>query len=122
MVSGLLLGAVLALAVPTLRWVGFEQRAAEQRQLAIVEAANLMDRITSEPWEALTADRAAAVTLSEPARQQLPQARLKVTIDARPDSPDEKRVTIELAWKDRAGVTMSPVRVTAWVHRRRANG
>src|SRR5690349_550473 len=77
-VAAVLLGTVFAVALPSLRWVGVEQRAAEHRQLAMVEVENLMDRIASQPWSKISQEFAKGLEISDETRERLNDAKLEV--------------------------------------------
>ena len=117
-VAGVLLGTVMAVTVPTLGWIVQQRRASLQRQEAIAEVANIMERITIRPWEQITTENVATLKLADETERQLPGAKLRVTVDAKPTTPDAKRIAIELAWRNRAGRSNAPVRLTAWVYRK----
>jgi hypothetical protein len=113
----------MALTVKLLGYVAVERREAVRRQHAIVEVDNLMEQLTGYPYGEVTPELARAVTLSESARQSLPDPELKLDIS---ESPLEvgrsaKRIAISLRWRDRAGEWQRPVRLTSWIERGRAN-
>ena len=54
----------MGLTVKVLGFAGQQRRAAEQRQRAIVEVANAMERITAERFDAVTAERARKLAIS----------------------------------------------------------
>lgn len=117
-VTAVLLGTVFVVAVPTIGWVGYARRAAERRVQATLEVENIMERLTARDWDEITNDAAAAVELSDAVRAQLPGANLECTVEENAESPAEKRVSVRLSWSDRAGHTVAPVRLVAWVYRR----
>ena len=49
-----LLMIAMTLTVKVLGWVALERRAAERRQRAVMEVANVMERITAYPFEEVT--------------------------------------------------------------------
>ena len=116
-VSGILLGAVTMVAVPTLGWIARERRAADRRQEAIAELENVMDRFSARPWQQITPEGAARIALSESTRRQLPGAMLQSSVETNPQAPDEKQIRVELSWQNRIGKQMAPQRLTAWVYR-----
>ena len=122
-VAGVLLVALMAAAVQMLAWVAAERRASERRQWAMQEAANVMERITAQPWESLTSEdpdsgRLASVELSPHAQQMLPEAELHVTVASEPEQPDAKRLIVAVRWQRRPGEQPAQVRLTSWVYRR----
>jgi Tfp pilus assembly protein PilV len=118
--SVFLLAVAMTATVQMLGWVATQRRAAERRQWAIQEVANLMEHLTSEPWDRVTNDSAADLTLSEEIRRKLPEPELKVDVDETDPDLGEKRLAIRLRWRNRAGAWEAPVRLTAWIARRRS--
>ena len=113
-VSAVLLSAVMVTTVPLLGWVAAERQAADRRQFAQLEAANVMEQISLEDWNAITQQSLERIKLSEHAASYLKEARLKFRVDQLPGPPVAKRITIELDWKNRADQYVSPVRLTAF--------
>jgi hypothetical protein len=118
--SVLLLAVAMTTTVQILGWTATQRRAVERRQWAIQEVANLMEHLTAEPWDRVTPDLAATLTLSEEIRGKLPEPELKVHVDESGAVPGQKRLAIELRWRNRAGTWEAPVRLTAWIARRRS--
>lgn len=116
-VSSILLATVVVTVAPLLGWVAAERRAAAQRQFAMQEAENLMERITLLDWTELTSDRLAQWDLSSEAAEVLPDRQLTATVEEVPGPPPARRVQIVLTWQNRAGETVSPVRLTSWFFR-----
>lgn len=117
MVSGILLGTVMMVTVPTLGWIAKERRAAQRRQEAIAEVANLMERVTVTSWEQITPQGLGQIKLSEDSARQLPGAVLKLDVVSNPSDPNSKQIVIDLRWKNRTGRIGAPVRLSAWVYR-----
>lgn len=115
MVAGALLGVVMAAAIPTLGWIVRQRKFNQERQAAILEVGNLMERLTALEWDELTPQRAAQFQLSEPVEGQLSEPRVTVTVDTEEDAA--KRVLIQLSWQIGPGRAAPPVRLAAWVYR-----
>jgi Tfp pilus assembly protein PilV len=118
--SVLLLAVAMTTTVQVLGWTATQRRSVERRQWAIQEVANLMEHLTAEPWQRVTPDSVAALTLSKEVRGKLPEPELKVVVDESESGRGEKRLAIELRWRNRAGTWEAPVRLTAWIARRRS--
>jgi hypothetical protein len=120
--SAVLLMIAMALTTKVLGWVAMERRAWDRRQWAAQEAANLMERVTSQPYDSVSAPSAEAIGLSAQARQLLPEAELKVEVgeDEPAGGKGSKRVAIRLRWRNRAGEWDAPVRLVSWIYRGRA--
>ena len=116
-VAGILLGTVMSIAVPALGWVVRERRATDQRQQATLEVENLMEEFSVRGWDEITQETAAKLNLSDQVTQQLPEASLLCTVNSKPNEPESRRIHIELAWSNRRGQTVAPVRLTTWVFR-----
>lgn len=106
----------LAMTVRLIGWVAAERRAAERRSWALVEAANVMERLAGRPWDDLTARSVAAEPLGPTARDLLPGGRLSVRLT---EADGLKRITVEVHWHGRSGLDEAPVHLTAWVGPRR---
>jgi hypothetical protein len=118
-----MLTIAMALTVQVLSYAGQQRRAADQRQRAIVEAANAMERITAEPFEAVTAERARRLAVSPESAGSLPGAELAVEVAEESPGPGRsaKRVAVRLRWKGRSGEWEAPVRLVTWIERRRSS-
>jgi hypothetical protein len=115
-VAGALLGAVTATVIPTLGWIVRQRQFSRERQAAIIETGNLMERLTALEWDELTPGRAGQFQLSEPLQNQLSEPRLTVTVET--EEYAAKRVLIQLSWQIGPGRAGPPVRLAAWVYRR----
>ena len=115
-VAGSLLAVLMAICVQLLSAAADQRHAADQRQCAIEELANLMERIAARPWADLTEAVATQEqeTLSASAESQLPGAELKIEIVAEPEEPDAKRITASLRWQNRNGQYVAPLSLTTW--------
>lgn len=119
-VTAVLLSAVFIALVPLLGQVNTQRRAAEQRQFALQEAANILERFSAQPWQTVTGESASRVALSDDTQQLLREPQVTVTVNdasGTPSSPAAKRITVEVRWKNRVGDFVAPVRLTTWVYR-----
>lgn len=115
MVSGILLTTVFMIVVPSIFWVHREQRQSEQRQVALVEVENLMERVAALPFRQINQPTVDKYVLSEGVLQQLPEADLKIQIEETGNLPLMKKIQIRLGWRDPRGTRLQPVRLTSWV-------
>lgn len=116
-VAGVLLGTLLVVCLQLLTATAAMRNSVEQRQLAVIEVGNVMERVAARRWAELTPQAAAAERLSPSARDRLPGAELKVELSEPPATPKEppaKRITVSLRWQDRTGQYLPPVTVTTW--------
>ena len=116
-VAGALLFVLMVVAVQMLGWVASERRAAVRRQWAVQEAANVMERLTAQPFERLSADQAAAIELSAATRQVLPDAQLEVNVVDEPEQPIAKRLLVAVEWRPRPDQPVARVAITSWMYR-----
>lgn len=116
LVAGALLGIVMSATIPTLGWLVRQRKFNQERQAAILEVGNLMERLTMLDWNDLTSERAAQFQLSEPLEKRLSEPRLTVVVETEDDAA--KRVLIRLSWQIGPGRAAPPVWLTAWVYRK----
>jgi hypothetical protein len=110
----------MGLTVKVLGWVGTERRGADRRLWAVQVVSNVMDRLSAEPFESVTADRARTIADEAAAGKAVPGASWEIAVnDEREAVPPAKRVSLQLHWNDRSGGWDGPVRLTSWVYRRR---
>jgi len=118
-----LLMIAMTVTVRVLGWVALERRAAERRQRALIEVANVMERITAYPFEEVTPELVRRMTLSEPARRLLPDSELVLDVKdgAGAGGRTARRIAIRLRWRGRGGEWDAPVRLTSWIERGRGS-
>ncbi len=68
-----LLGALATVVVQALEWTLVERREAERREVAMIEAANVMERLAATKWESLSPRESTEEPLSAVAKQIAPQ-------------------------------------------------
>jgi hypothetical protein len=119
--SAVMLAIVMTLTVKVLGYAGQQQRSADHRQRAVLEVANVMERITASPFDEITAARARRVSISPAAAGSLSGSELAVDVTEEQPGPGRsaKRIAIRLRWKGRSGEWEAPVRLTTWIERRR---
>ena len=112
----------MSLLLNLLSTVAKERKAAERRQRAGLEVANLMERITAHPFDLVTAELARKLTISETARQTLRDAELAALVSESAQdtagAPAGKRISISLrCGASSSGQWEAPVRLTSWIAR-----
>ena len=112
-VAGVLLATMLTTGVQTLRLIGVRQRANAERQTAIEEANTALERLSLVPPARLTSG---APELASRGVASLPGGKLKVTVDETPGDTRNKRLTVEVDWRQPEGAAVRPVRLSAWVY------
>lgn len=112
LIAVVLAAAVVVTVAQMLALVAQQRRGAQQRSVAAHEAGNLLEDFASRPWTELTAEHLATIPLSAECRQCLPDAALRVEVQAEPD--DCKRIRVQIDWQAASGQRAEPVRLTAW--------
>jgi hypothetical protein len=108
-----LLGAALTLGVQALGWSAAQRRLAQQRHVAMQEAANCLEQVRQLPWSELNHQRLAQLKLSAEAQRQLASAELRVTSETAGEQHAIK-VRVEIQWLSRAGGTPWQVSLVTW--------
>ena len=114
LVAAGLLATLLTVCVQLTGAASAEQRALRQRQAAMNEAANVLERLSIRPWNELTDKSPGELPLSAAARQSIPEGRLEVHVAQPADQAGAKRISVIIRWPDRNGRPEQTVRLTAW--------
>jgi hypothetical protein len=117
-VAGVLLLALTALCVKYFAATAAQRRALDQRQAALVEAGNVMERIDAVAWGDLSAERLSKIALSPETKLALPEGELKIDLGNEDAKPAAKRITVTIRWQDNEGRWTQPVRLVAWRYQR----
>jgi hypothetical protein len=113
-VAAIIALAAMTLIVESLAWRGSQRHKADQRALTLIEANNLLERVTSLEWDQVTQEQLNKVELSPAANQNLSDAKIKFDLHESGGGPTAKRITVEIAPADSRE---RPVRLTAWLFR-----
>jgi len=113
-VAGVLVAAVMSICLRMLHATAAAHRAAERRQTAVWEAANVMERLGALSWDELTEQRAAEMQLSQEVRRQLPGGELQIELADTPAEPQARLVVVLVRWQDRSGRFVRPVQLAAF--------
>jgi len=117
-VAAVLLGTLMMVCLHLLSAATAQRRALDQRQAAIIELSNEMERLSALPWAELTRLKPADERISPWAQAILPEAKLTVELAAPTNDPDARRITASLRWQDPNGRFLPPVTLTAWKYKR----
>jgi len=113
-VAGAVLAAMTVICLQMLTASAGGRRALGQRQTALREATNVMERLAARPFGDLTPRQVAGLKLSEAALKQLPGGTLEIDV-LRPDGdPEAKRVTVRVKWPDASGEPAASVQLVGW--------
>lgn len=115
-ISGILLAAIAATALPILAATARQQQETLRRQAAVQAAANLLERYTVKPWEELQLAESQGVELPAALLDRLPEARGRVAILPAEGEPPARRIQVELDWQDSRQQRTRPVQLTTWVY------
>jgi hypothetical protein len=116
-VAGVLLTALLTISAQIMTATAAQRRIADQRRLAVFEAANVMERMAAHAWTDLTPEAVAGQQIPTSARKRLPGAELKVEVSSPPADPGAKRLLVSLRWQDDHGRFLSPVTLVTWKYK-----
>ena len=108
-----LLGTVLVICLQLLGATAAQRRHIDQRQLALMEVENTMERLAARPWNELTPQTTAG-QLSTAVRSRLSDAGMKIEVTTPAGEPSAKRIAVSLRWKDGSGQFVKPVRIVTW--------
>jgi len=107
--------AVMLLVVgQSVALVAQQRRITQRRELAARTAENVMERVFAKPWNELNTEQLAEVKLPEDVKRDLPGAALKLDVTELEGPPRSRRIQVEVAWKDAAGLVAKPARLVAW--------
>ena len=115
-VAGALLATLLAVCLKMfVSWTDW-RRESDRRRLALLEVANVMERLAATPWDDLTPEGGGDMRISEHADKSLPNAKLTIDVSASPpdQTPPSKRLALSLEWRDRAGRMSAPIEIVTW--------
>jgi Tfp pilus assembly protein PilV len=113
---------IMSVALKVVGFAAHERLAAERRERARFEAANVMEKMAALPFDEITPERAGRIVLSDTSRQRLPGCELTVqvsTVASAAQASPAKRIAVKLRWRGQSGEWESPVRLTSWTHARR---
>jgi hypothetical protein len=115
-VAGVLMAALVSLAVKALALAAAERRAAEQHMIALTEAGNVAERIAALPWEKTTPEALAEIKLPAGAERSLGNVSLEVTSENTEEGPKGRRVRVSLRWKLPSGADGPPIDLSLWTY------
>jgi hypothetical protein len=117
-ITGVLVAAAMVATIQVVGWVALDRRANERRERALIEASNLMERITVRAYETIRTEDLTSLHLNDSAASFLHGSKLDLKVDSFEDAPARKKITLELRWLDRSGRPEAPVRLVAWSYRK----
>ncbi|MGA2616453.1 MAG: prepilin-type N-terminal cleavage/methylation domain-containing protein [Thermoguttaceae bacterium] len=109
-----LLAALVSVSLQFFRAAGLQRRGMFERQTAIEEASNVMERLWARPWEALPPGAVADVRLSPQATRLLPHGRVEARIDPPAGTPPAKRIRLAVCWQPVESQPAQTIELVAW--------
>jgi hypothetical protein len=116
-----MLGAAASMTVQIMVWTRAANRAADEERQAWQEAANCLELLTAEGYDAVTPQRAAGCRLSQGLAAALGAGQLTVTVVDLEEPNRPKRITAEVTW-DGAGPRRRSVRLATIMYAAPAGG
>jgi type II secretory pathway pseudopilin PulG len=116
-VAAVLMSALLVLLGQAIGWVALAQRQADRRQIALLEASNVLEQVTALAFDAIDLESVKTIGLSADARELLGADALHVDVQADNVTPAAKRVIVEVQFGERQ-TPEAAVRLTTWVYAR----
>lgn len=114
LVSGVVLGALLAAIIPTLRLVRIQLRHADRQALAMSEVSNVVEELYSMDQAQFEELDPAAIQISKFAEDQLLDAELVVSIEEVEEDVIGDRITVQLSFVDDWGNRLEAARLVAF--------
>ncbi len=112
-----ILAVMAMLLVPVIGGVAEVREGAAQHQLAVFEAANLMERVAVLRANGpLTRQQLEELSLSRTARDQLTEPQLAFSLGEAAGSPPARALTIEISWENQHGQRGVPVQVVTYLY------
>ena len=97
-VAGTLLGAVLIVSARMVWSIARQREAILDRQTALWEAGNVMERLFARPWDDLSGEALKGVRPSDDFQRALPRGKLSIELTTLPEEPDAKRILVKVSW------------------------
>jgi Tfp pilus assembly protein PilV len=116
-VAAVVMSALVVMLGQAVGWVAVARRDADRRQVATLEAGNVMEQITANTFDGIDAEVARKVRLSDHAHRLLGDDALKVDVQTIEGEPPAKRITVSVA-HDGAKNGPGAVRLATWVYDR----
>ncbi len=118
-----LLSVIMVLLVPVISGVAEVREEAARHQLAVLEAANLMERIAAQRANGpLSRQQLDGLSLSTSFNERLTDPQLAVSLGETTGSPPARELSIEISWENRHGERGVPVRVVTFLYESEESG
>ena len=118
-----LFSVITLLLVPVIGGVAEVREEAARHQLAVLEAANLMERIAARrKYGPPSQQQLDALSLSTSVRERLTEPQLEIVVGETAGSPPARPLSIEISWENRHGERGVPVRVVTFLYESEESG
>lgn len=97
-ISGTLLGAVLICSAQMIWGMARQREAILDRQTALAEAANVMERLFARPWKDLSDEGVEEARLWDDFQRALPGSKLSIELTSSAEEPAAKRILVKVSW------------------------
>ncbi len=116
-ISGTLLAAVLIVSAQMVFSMARQREAILDRQTALAEAGNVMERLFARNWEELTQEGIDDVRLSDDVERAFFGGKLSIDIAGLDDDPVAKRIVVQVSWVHQPNQPERFVRLVAFRYR-----
>ena len=116
-VAAVVMSALVVMLGQAIGWVAVARRDSDLRQLALLEASNVLEQMTALHFEAVDAKRALETGLSDHASVLLGSDALRVDVQSSDEKPLAKRITVAVQYNE-GNAAQGSVRLTAWLFQR----
>ncbi len=113
-VSIVILGAMASLIAQALLWRAAQQRSIQWRELAVVEAGNLMERAAALDANDLSQANLEALPVPAGLLSHKPPAAIHWRLEPVADEPAARRINLEIQLPGKAGADGRSVCLTGW--------
>lgn len=113
--AALLAGALTAV-VSLLTSVARQRQAASWQAQAVIETDNILERLTAEPYDALSGEHIATMSVSDSVAERLPHGAAEARIVEESGPPPRKRIEVEISWRGPRSEQTRRHRVVTWVY------
>jgi Tfp pilus assembly protein PilV len=115
-VSAVVLGAAVTTAAQLVQWSVKLHQVALKKRCALEAATTVLDRLSTQPWSALTPESAKDAALPAEVKDFLLDPQLTVSVaEEKADLPRGKRIAVDISWAKREGKRTRQVQLTTWV-------
>jgi Tfp pilus assembly protein PilV len=117
-VSAVVLGAAVTTAAQLVQWSVSLHQVALKKRCALEAATTVLDRLSTQPWSAITPESAKNTALPAEVKNFLHDPQLTVSVaEEKANLPRGKRIAVEISWAKRDGKHTQRVQLTTWVFR-----